>query len=174
MQIRESIDTDKEAIREVHQNAFAGPDGETVSRLAVDLLDDPTAHPILSLVAESESKIIGSVIFSTVRIDGAENISSYIMAPLAVVKENHRQGVGTNLIKEGLKKLKERQAEIVLVLGDPGYYMRTGFQADHRIQAPYELEYPEAWMAQELISGVLVKVEGLAHCAATLNSPEHW
>ena len=64
MKIRESLENDKESIRKVHQNAFGQSEGETVSQLAIDLLDDKTALPILSLVAEQDNKIIGNVIFS--------------------------------------------------------------------------------------------------------------
>jgi putative acetyltransferase len=52
VKIRESLENDKEFIRKVHQNAFGQPEGETVSQLAIDLLEDKTALPILSLVAE--------------------------------------------------------------------------------------------------------------------------
>ena len=57
MKIRESLESDKGSIRKVHQNAFGQPEGETVSQLAIDLLDDKTALPILSLVAEQDNEI---------------------------------------------------------------------------------------------------------------------
>lgn len=174
MNIRESTESDRGSIRAVHQDAFGPSEGETVSQLAVDLLEDETAHPVLSLVAEEENGIIGNVIFSSVRIEDAENVSACIMAPVAVVKRVQRQGTGTRLIKHGLEMLRARGAEIVLVLGDPAYYARTGFNADHDLVAPYELEYPEAWMAKELVEGALSGVHGRVRCASCLSSPEYW
>ena len=158
----------------VHQNAFDLSEGETVSQLTIDLLEDKTAVPILSLVAEQDNEIIGNVIFSSVNIEGVEGVSAYILAPLAVTRLVQRSGIGTQLINKGLETLKERGAKIVLVYGDPNYYTRTGFKAGHNLEAPYKLEYPEAWMAQELVKGVLAKTQGMVRCALSLNSPEHW
>ena len=174
MKIRESVENDKKSIRMVHQNAFDLSEGETVSQLTIDLLEDKTAVPILSLVAEQDNEIIGNVIFSSVNIEGVEGVSAYILAPLAVTRLVQRSGIGTQLINKGLETLKERGAKIVLVYGDPNYYTRTGFKAGHNLEAPYKLEYPEAWMAQELVKGVLAKTQGMVRCALSLNSPEHW
>lgn len=175
MKIRESIDSDKKFIRKVHQNAFGQSEGESVSQLAIDLLADQTALPILSLVAEQDNEIIGNIIFSSVTIEGAEGISAYILAPLAVTWFAQRKGTGTLLINKGLETLKERGAEIVLVYGDPNYYMRTGFKAGHKLKPPHKLKYPEeAWMAQELVENILIKTQGTVRCAMSLNLPEYW
>lgn len=177
MKIRESTSQDHSFIREVHQNAFGQPEGPTVSQLAVDILADKTALPILSLVAEERNKIVGNIIFSAVKIEGCEeDISAYILAPLAVVKECQGKGLGKSLIKNGLTTLQERGAELVFVLGDPNYYSRTGFEPvnGYNLKPPYELEYPEAWMVLELKQGTLKKAEGVVRCASSLDSPEHW
>ncbi len=175
MKIRESVENDKKSIRKVHQNAFDQSEGETVSQLAIDLLEDKTALPILSLVAEQDNEIIGNVIFSSVNIEGVEGVSAYILAPLAVTRFAQKSGIGTLLINRGLETLEERGAEIVLVYGDPNYYMRTGFKAGHNLKPPHKLTYPiEAWMAQELKENILKKTQGLVRCALSLNSPKYW
>lgn len=175
MNIRESIESDKNSIKNVHLNAFSQNEGETVSQLALELLEDKTAQPILSLVAEQDEEIIGNVIFSSVNIEGAEEVSAYILAPLAVAKNTQKKGIGTRLINRGLEILKERGAAIVLVYGDPNYYRRTGFRAGHNLKPPYKLKYPEeAWMAQELAKNILKKTQGTVRCAKSLNSPEYW
>ena len=175
MKIRESVENDKNSIRKVHLNAFDKSEGETVSQLAIDLLEDKTALPILSLVAEQDNEIIGNVIFSSVNIEGVEGVSAYILAPLAVKRLAQRSGIGTQLINKGLEILKERGAEIVLVYGDPDYYMRTGFKAEHNLKPPHKLKYPEeAWMAQELVEDILTKTQGMVQCASSLNSPDYW
>jgi len=115
MKIRESVEDDKMSIRKVHQNAFGQSEGETVSQLAIDLLEDKTALPILSLLAERDNEITGNVIFSSASIEGFEGISTYILAPLAVTKREQRSGIGTLLINKGLETLRERGADIVLV-----------------------------------------------------------
>lgn len=174
MQIRESVENDKDAIRIVHLAAFGESEGETVSQLAIELLEDKNAQPTLSLVAEQNNEIIGNIIFSPVNIEGIKGISAYILAPLAVKIDNQRKGIGTKLINQGIETLRNRGVDIVLVYGDPNYYTRTGFKAGHNLEAPYKLEYPEAWMAQELVEGVLTKTQGMVRCALPLNSPELW
>ena len=79
-----------------------------------------------------------------------------------------------NIQTDEIETLKKRGAEIVLALGDPNYYTPTGFKAGHNLESPYNLEDPEAWMAQELVEGVLAKTQGMVRCALSLNSPEHW
>jgi len=75
VKIRESVENDKKSIRKVHLNAFGQSEGESVSQLAIDLLEDKTALPILSLVAEQDNGVIGNVIFSSVNIEGVEGVS---------------------------------------------------------------------------------------------------
>ena len=175
MKIRESVENDKMCIRKVHQNAFGQPEGESVSQLAINLLEDKTAFPILSLVAEHDSEITGNVIFSSAKIEGADKVSTYILAPLAVSMHDQRTGIGTRLINKGLDTLKERGAEIVLVYGDPNYYIRAGFKSGHNLKPPQKLSYPiEAWMAQGLKENILTETQGMVKCALSLNSPEYW
>ena len=119
---------DKKPIRKVHENAFDQSEGETVSQLAIDLLEDKTALPILSLVAERDNEIIGNIIFSSVNIAGVEGVSAYILAPLAVTRFAQRSGIGTQLINKGLETLKERGAEIVIVYGDPNSSKHPGVE----------------------------------------------
>ena len=175
MKIRESRESDKNSIKKIYQDAFEQPEGETVSQLAIDLLEDKTAQPILSLVAEQDNKIIGNIIFSSVKIEGHEEVSAYILAPLAVKKFAQGSGIGTQLITKGFDILKDRGAEIVLVYGDPNYYRRTGFKTDQNLKPPHQLKYPkEAWMSQELVAGFLTKIQGMVQCASSLDSPEFW
>jgi len=174
VRIRESIKKDKDRIRKVHQDAFGEQEGKAVSQLAIDLLEDCTAMPVLSLVAEQNNEIVGSIIFSAIRVEGHQAVSAYILAPLAVAKKLQGSGIGTSLINQGLKILRERGAEFVLVLGDPNYYSRTGFKAGHDLKPPYELAHPEAWMAQELNNGAISRITGTVQCATSLMAPEHW
>lgn len=178
MKIRESKDSDKQAILSVHKNAFSTSEGEeaatTVSQLAIDLLEDETALPVLSLVAEKTSEIIGNVIFSNVTTNGCAPGTIYILCPLAVASSQQNSGVGSALIKQGLNILKNRGAQAVLVLGDPNYYCRSGFSPDHHIDPPYKLPYPEAWLGHELVYGALKTTSGAAQCANCLHVPELW
>ncbi|MFN5749390.1 MAG: N-acetyltransferase, partial [Pseudanabaena sp.] len=63
MKIREATTDDSDLIRNLHLDAFGKEDGFAVSRLAIDLLADETAKPLLALIAENETDIVGSIIF---------------------------------------------------------------------------------------------------------------
>lgn len=174
MPTRESSTEDLAAIRGVHEAAFGDPEGPLIAQLAAELLNDETARPLLSLVAEDNGRIVGHVIFSSVKLEDSPHLKVYILAPLAVVKAYQQQGIGTQLIRHGLAMLRQRGADIVLVYGDPNYYRRTGFDTGHAIEAPYPLKYPDAWMALELKAGALAEAKGVACCAVSLSSPEYW
>ena len=174
MNIRTSNNKDLDAIRQVHENAFGEPKGEVISQLACDILADDTAMPLISLVAEENNKIIGHVIFSSAAIEGNEALSVFILAPLAVLKSHQRKGIGSALIKHGLAELKHQGADIVMVLGHPNYYTRSGFSPDHSIEPLYKLTYPEAWMVFAFNHDILKQTKGRIQCATSLSAPEHW
>lgn len=158
----------------MHEEAFGESEGSVIVQLVHNMLRDETARPLISLVIDEKEKIIGHVIFSSITIEGHENITASILAPLAISKKNQKKGYGTKLIKSGLDILSRRGVEIVLVYGDPKYYNRIGFNSAHHIEAPNKLQYPEAWMALELKDGALSKVAGIARCAISLSAPEYW
>lgn len=140
------------------------------------MLQDETAQPLFTLVAEEAAAgVIGCIMFSPVSVQGFEDAKVYILAPLAVASRFQQQGIGKTLIEQGLRRLQAEGVELVLVLGNPDYYGRYGFDHHHHIQPPRPLSYPpEAWMAQELRPGVLEATKGLAVCAKSLSAPEYW
>jgi putative acetyltransferase len=68
------------------------------------------------------------------------------LAPVSVLSERQRQGIGGMLVIEGLTRLREAGEDVVLVLGDPGYYSRFGFltQAAKAFRSVYEGPYFQA------------------------------
>ncbi|MEE4299955.1 MAG: GNAT family N-acetyltransferase, partial [Pseudomonadales bacterium] len=94
-------------MRATHRAAFAAEgadEAESVSALAVALLRDPTARPCLSLLAERDGAVLGSALFTTVRIGGdGTQPRAAILCPLAVVPDAQHSGVGTALIETGVR-----------------------------------------------------------------------
>jgi predicted N-acetyltransferase YhbS len=162
------------SICQLHLKAFGETEGDNVSQLVLDLFEDKTALPILSLVAEINNDVVGHIFFSSVNVAGVKVSDAYILAPLAVSPHFQRGGIGESLINRGLEVLKARKASFVLVYGNPKYYCRTGFKSKHDIKPPYKLAYPEAWMVQELKTGALLKIKGTVQCAASLSKPALW
>jgi len=83
----------------------------------------------VSLVAEDEGRIVGHVAFSPVAVN-SQDIGWFGLGPVAVRREKRRRGIGAALIEAGLKRLEVLGARGCVVLGDPAYYGRFGFQSD--------------------------------------------
>ena len=166
-------------ILEVESAAFGPDEGPIIERLVSDLLDDPTAQPLLSVLAVEGDRPLGHILFTRVELGGqATPIKSSILCPLAVAPEAQSRGIGSQLVRTGLARLRESGTELVFVLGHPGYYPRFGFEpaGAYRLHAPYPIpeKNADAWMVQALQPGILGQVEGTLSCAEALRRPEYW
>lgn len=133
MPIRLEQPGDADAIRALTTEAFAtAPHSSGTEAAIVDGLRAAGALT-LSLVAveddEKSGKILGHVAFSPVTIDGAER-GWFGLGPVSVKPGRQRGGIGSGLIREGLRRLREMGAAGCVLLGDPGYYGRFGFAND--------------------------------------------
>jgi putative acetyltransferase len=176
LQIREAVETDLNDVLLIERLAF-GYDIE--AKLVRDLLHDPSAKPVLSLLAFQKDRAVGHILFTTARLSGIQGTASIvILAPLAIVPDAQKLGIGGKLIEQGLEFLSTSGVDLVFVLGHPEYYPRYGFKpAGHLgFEAPYPIsdEHAGAWMIQALRSGVIGTVSGKVICADALNKPEHW
>ena len=167
---------DADAIRKVHYDAFAESEQQLVAKLATDLLDVETNKGSLTIVAEHKNQIFAHVALSPVSIEGREGWQGYILAPLGVLPEYQKSGLGSELIEKGLSILKETKAEIVFVYGDPKYYGRFGFNTEdaEKFSAPFDLEYPFGWQAMPLTQTETEKQPVKITCVPALMNPELW
>ena len=175
MYIREAVETDLGDVLKVERLAF-GEDAE--ANLVRDLLEDPTANPTLSLLAFEGEQAVGHILFSRICLEPESAFTASLLAPLAVVPDHQGKGIGGKLIAEGLSLLAGRGIGLVFVLGHPGYYPRHGFTPAGQVgfQAPYPIpeKDADAWMVQELVSGIIERVSGQVACAESLRKPEYW
>ena len=126
---------DERAIHALTEAAFRdmpfsdGDEQELVDRLRED--GDLT----LSLVAEDAERIVGHIAFSPVTIsDGSAHW--FGLGPVSVWPELHGQRIGSALVKRGIADLRERDACGIVLLGDPAYYSRFGFEHDPKLAYP--------------------------------------
>jgi putative acetyltransferase len=127
MDLREEIPGDRQAVREVHLQAF-GNHGRMVADLVDTLRETGKPEDRLSLVAESDGRVIGHVMFTRSLLDAPRRlVEVQVLSPLAVMPELHRRGTGSALVRHGLGILAERAVPVVFLEGDPGYYSRFGF-----------------------------------------------
>jgi putative acetyltransferase len=179
LNIRRSTHSDRDAICRIHRDAFGVEEGPEIVDLVIGLLEDETARPYLSLVAESDRGVVGHILFTVARVHSlSREPSARILAPLAVAGQFQRQGVGGLLTREGLRQLGECGVELVFVLGHPSYYPRFGFQPAGvlGLEAPYPIpnENADAWMVHELEPGVVERDRGRVECASVLSHPKYW
>ena len=177
IRIREAGDSDLNDVLCVERLAF-GRDEE--AELVRELLRDPSAKPILSLLAFKDDLPVGHILFTNAHLEHSQNpaIEIAILAPLAIVPDAQKQGIGGKLIKTGLELLSKSGVGLVFVLGHPEYYPKHGFQPAGYLgfETPYSIpkENAAAWMVQALRPEIIGSVFGKVICADTLNKPEYW
>lgn len=174
LQIVEATESDRADVLAVERLAF-GQDDE--AELVRELLADPSASPLLSLLAREDGEAVGHLLFTAGRIEGApEGIAVSILAPLAVVPAAQRRGVGGRLIERGIELLAASGVALVFAAGHPEYYPRHGFEPayPHGLPAPYPVSPEEAWMVRELAPGTLGRAQGRVVCAEAMDKPEYW
>jgi putative acetyltransferase len=86
-------------------------------------------------VAEDNDIIIGYIAISPVTIsDGSKGW--FGLGPISVLPDRQRQGVGSELTKRALSRLKNMGASGGVVLGEPNYYRRFGFTVEPSLVLP--------------------------------------
>ncbi len=170
--IRAATEQDLDAALAVERAAFGG---EAEAELVRNLLADPSAEPLLSLLAWDGNEPVGHILFTAAKLG---NATATILAPLAVIPGRQKQGIGGKLIRQGLNMLAEQGVDLVFVLGHIEYYPRHGFEPAGRLgfHAPYPIpeKVADAWMVQALRDGVIGHVTGTVHCAKAMDKKEYW
>jgi putative acetyltransferase len=128
MLIRTETPLDAAGIRALTDRAFRGrPYASGTEAQIVDRLRAAGALA-LSLVADAGG-VLAHAAFSPVEV-GAGSPGWFALGPVSVTPERQRQGIGSAVIREGLARMRASGAAGVLLLGDPGYYLRFGFTGD--------------------------------------------
>ncbi len=155
--IRGERSEDYPAIRRVHTLAF----GRIYEGMLVDALRGAASY--ISLVAVVDEQIVGHIFLSPVSIESVEGESiAFGLGPMAVLPEYQRQGIGSQLVRQGLEECLRIGQFVVLVLGHPKYYPRFGFVPAHTRGLHCEYAGPdEDFMVIELTPGALRGRTGL-------------
>lgn len=156
--IRPEKAADFDAVRELNTLAFGG----ATEAALVDALRE-AADPIISLVAVDDAQVVGHILFSPVTIESGDCESPALgLAPMAVLPDFQRQGVGSQLVRAGLRECQRIGANVVVVLGHPEYYPRFGFVPASQKGLSSEYRVPDdVFMVIELEPGALKGRRGL-------------
>lgn len=149
---------ERAAIRQVNTLAFGRPNEAAL----VDALRK-RGRPYLSLVAIEDGRIVGHIFFSPVILESeGGTFPIFGLAPMAVLPECQRRGIGSRLVWRGLEECARIGQTVVVVLGHPGFYPRFGFVPASRKGLYCEYAVPDdAFMAAELLPGALQGRTGL-------------
>jgi len=169
IEIRPEQPGDEEAIAEINRRAFGGE--EEVGIIGA-IRKSEFFIPELSLVAESDGRITGHIMFSTISLfrEGGPQENILSLAPMAVDPEEQNRGTGSALVRAGMEKARELGHRIVIVIGHPGYYPRFGFEQARRNGFEIAFEVPdEAFMVAGLQPEALLDAGGMVQFTAPFN-----
>ena len=115
--------------------------------------------------------LIGQILFSSIVIetDGGE-AQALALARMAVLPDHQRQGIGSELVREGLEACCRQGHRIVVVLGNAQYYPRFGFTpaSQHGVRCPCSVP-DESFMVMALVPGSLDDIDGVVHYPAAFD-----
>lgn len=148
--------------------------GETIGNLACDLSKVIDTENILCFATYEQDLIIGAVFFT--RLYFKENVTIFMLAPIAISTDHQGKGVGQSLINYGLSELRKRSVEVVVTYGDPLFYSKVGFSllSEKVIQSPLKLSMPEAWLGMSLTDGQIPCLDEKPTCVSEFNNPSLW
>jgi putative acetyltransferase len=147
-----------DAVRNVNRRAF----GQSTEGEIVDVIRMSCPEAI-SLVAVEGEYVVGHILFSPVKIDGSSIAGGMGLAPMSVLPEKQRLGIGSNLVHAGLDQLRKADCPFVIVLGHPGYYPRFGFKpaSQYGMSCQWPGVPDKAFMVLVLNEGVLKGIQGI-------------
>ncbi len=127
MIIRNETSADIDPIYQLTKAAFegrpyaAGDEQDVVNRLRTkDALT-------LSLVLEIEARVVGHIAFSPA-MNSDDSGPWMALGPVSILPIHQRQGLGSELITEGLRIIEGEGAVGCILTGNPEYYSRFGFE----------------------------------------------
>ena len=141
--VRSAEEADRPEILAVVRDAFSG--GGRDPHEEVDIVEGSWASegaiPAgFELVAVAEGTVVGHVIGATGDLGGNAVVG---IAPLAVSSAHQGKGVGTALMTELLARAEASGRSMVVLLGDPAYYGRFGFEPASALSVVYRPVGPD-------------------------------
>jgi predicted N-acetyltransferase YhbS len=111
---------------EVERRAFEhSPSGDPANDIGAIVERVRDEDGSFALVAQEHGDILGHVQFSRGWVGETPVVT---LGPVGVVPERQNRGIGSTLIRTGLEEARRRGEIAAIVLGDPRYYKRFGFE----------------------------------------------
>jgi putative acetyltransferase len=124
--IREATDDDLDVVRRIVSAAYGGERNATL----LDALQDSVAWLDLVFVAEEKDHLVAAGCYTRGWLDAPTKlVEVLVLSHVAVRPDRQRVGVGSQLVKESLRAVQDRDEPLVFLEGDPGFFSRLGFIA---------------------------------------------
>lgn len=164
--IRIENEHDYAQVYQVNYEAFG--DREDEAKLVERIRNTTYFVPQLSLVAERDGEIAGHLLLSKAEVvNGIERHEVIVLAPIAVKPVYQKQGIGRQLIQEGLERCRQLGYSIVLLIGHPGYYPKFGFKPAR----PFGLELKQFEVSDDVFMVCEIKEDELLRIQGELQYP---
>ncbi|MEX0966339.1 MAG: N-acetyltransferase [Bacteroidia bacterium] len=142
--IRQEIPADYRSVILVIGSAFKNAEwSNQKEHLMVQRLRNSAAFiPELSLVAETENRVIGHILLFHIKIKRNQNEYPALgLAPVSVLPQYQRKGIGGRLIRKAHSIASKMGFNAVILVGHAGYYPRFGYRKarDFGIYLPFEV-----------------------------------
>ncbi len=103
--------------------------GVLVAELVNSIRESSNYIPELSLVAEKKGTIVGHIMLSHLNLDDNDRVHRVVtLSPISIKPEMQKKGIGSSLIKAAIKKTDALGEPLIMLEGDPNYYLRFGFK----------------------------------------------
>lgn len=130
----------------------------------------------LSLIAFDNNKIIGSVYCSRGNIIEDDKVTTpiLILGPVSTVPEHQKEGVGSMLMNEAIRRARKFGYRAIVLYGNPEFYHLIGFvnAEKYNITTPDGKNF-EAFMLLELYPNALKGVKGKCYEDAVFDVKEN-
>jgi putative acetyltransferase len=120
---------DEEAILSVVAAAFSDATRDGIEELTIvrDTWVATGADQLIDLVADDDGTVVAHAMAAPGRMDGTP-ASVAGVAPVCVAPSHQQRGIGTAVMRSLVDAATLRAWPLLVVLGDPAYYSRFGFE----------------------------------------------
>lgn len=135
--IRTAASEDRDAILSVVRDAFSDDDRDAHEEVVIvrDTWSADASPEGCELVAVDDDAVVGHVLGARGNLGGREVLA---VAPLGVASSRQGQGIGTALMTELLRRAEAAgRWPLVVLLGNPLYYERFGFEPSGSLAIVY-------------------------------------
>lgn len=170
-----SADTLGAVFRTAFTASEGAAEGDSIASLFADLIRTTPAGDLDVISAWRAESPVACIVLTRLRYsDDARHV--VLLAPVAVIPDAQRSGVGQALIAHGLEVMRSKGAAVAVTYGDPKYYSKSGFVpvGVDIVPPPYSLSMPFGWQAMTLDTAEMVPLEGTPVAAPGWANPALW